>query len=49
MDAINIEGNIIDQLEVTKTDGRLDKKYLLKAISTDEVERYRSISRPVGR
>ena len=49
MDAIDIDGNIIDHLEVSKTNGKLDKKYLLKAISVDEVNHCRTINYSAGR
>lgn len=41
MDTIDINGRIVDHLEINKTDGRLNKEYLQTAISLQEVQLYR--------
>ena len=41
MDTIDINGRVIDHLEISKTDGRLNKEYLQTAISLQEVQLYR--------
>jgi len=40
MDTINIDGKIIDHLEITKSEGRLNKEYIEKAIPMEEIVRY---------
>jgi hypothetical protein len=40
MDTINIDGKIIDHLEITKSDGRLNQQYIEKAIPMEEIVRY---------
>jgi hypothetical protein len=40
MDAIDIDGNIIDHLKVTKTDGGLDREYLATAVPMAEIAKY---------
>ena len=40
MDTIDIEGRIIDHLEVTKSDGLLNKEYIEKAVPMEEIGRY---------
>lgn len=37
MKAIDTQGRIIDQLEITKTDGRLNKEYLQIAVTMEEI------------
>jgi predicted phosphodiesterase len=46
MDAIDINGNIIDHLEVTKTNGKLNRQYLETAVSAEEVQSYRDAHEP---
>jgi len=41
MDTIDINGRIVDHLEINKTDGRLNKEYLQTAVSLEEVQLYR--------
>jgi len=38
MDTIDINGRIVDHLEINKTDGRLNKEYLQTAVSLEEVQ-----------
>ena len=46
MDAIDIDGNILDHLEVTKTDdGQLNKEYLQTAVPMEEVQAYQDLQR----
>jgi predicted phosphodiesterase len=40
MDAIDIDGRVIDHIEVTKNTGRLDKKYLSSAIPMKEILKF---------
>jgi predicted phosphodiesterase len=42
MDAIDPQGNILDHLEITKKDGRLDETYTSTAVSAADIERYQS-------
>jgi len=37
MDTIDIDGRVIDHIELTKTAGRLDEKYLRSAIPMKEI------------
>lgn len=41
MDTIDINGRIVDHLEINKTDGRLNKEYLQTAVSLEEIQLYR--------
>jgi predicted phosphodiesterase len=41
MDTIDINGRIVDQLEINKIDGRLNKGYLQTAVSLEEVQLFR--------
>ncbi len=45
MDTIDIDGKIIDHLEITKTDGRLNKQYLWTAVPMEEIRRYQELKR----
>jgi len=40
MDTIGIDGKIIDHLEITKSEGRLNQQYIEKAIPMEEIVRY---------
>ena len=40
MDAIDTKGRIIDHLEITKSDGRLNSEYVEKSIPIEEISRY---------
>ena len=40
MDTIDIEGRIIDHLEISKSEGRLNQQYIEKAIPMEEIGRY---------
>lgn len=42
MDAIGPDGQTIDHLEITKTAGRPDEKYLSNAVSASDVQRYQA-------
>lgn len=46
MNAIDINGNIIDHLEVTKTNGKLNRQYLETAISAEQVQSYHDAHEP---
>ena len=45
MDAIDVDGRIIDHLEISKTNGRPDKQYLQTAVPMEAVRIYRDLSR----
>lgn len=45
MDAIDIDGNVIDHLEVIKADGKLNKKYLQTAVPMEAVRVYQDLRR----
>jgi len=45
VDTIDINGNIIDHLELTKTDGKLNKGYLKKAIPISAIQFYQDLAR----
>jgi acid phosphatase type 7 len=42
MDAIGPEGQVLDHLEITKKDGRLDEKYLSTAVPAADIQRYQA-------
>ena len=46
MNAIDINGNIIDHLEVTKIDGKPNREYLETAVSAAEVQMHRDLHKP---
>ncbi len=46
MDVIDINGDIVDHLEVTKTNGRLNREYLETAVSAEEVRSYHDAHEP---
>jgi hypothetical protein len=46
MDTIDINGNIIDHLEVAKIGGKLNRKYLEIAVSAAQVQMYRDAHKP---
>jgi len=46
MDTIDINGNIIDHLEVTKIDGKLNREYLETAVPAAEVQMHRDLHKP---
>lgn len=41
MDTIDVDGHVIDHLEVTKKDGRLDRKYLATAVPMGGIQLHR--------
>ncbi len=45
MDTINIDGKIIDHLEITKSDGRLNEQYLWTSVPMEEIRRYQELKR----
>ncbi len=45
MDTFDINGKIIDHLEITKTDGRLNKQYLWTVVPMEEIRRYQELKR----
>ncbi len=45
MDTFDVDGKIIDHLEITKTDGRLNKQYLRTAVPMEEIRRYQELKR----
>jgi len=45
MDTIDIEGNVIDHLEVTKTNGQLNEEYLQTAVPMETVQVYQDLYR----
>ena len=53
MDAIDIDGRVIDHLEITKTAGRLGKQYLLTAVQMEAVrfhqQLYNTLKTPLPR
>jgi hypothetical protein len=46
MDTIDINGNIIDHLEVAKIDGKLNTKYLETAVPAAQVQMHRDLHKP---
>jgi acid phosphatase type 7 len=45
-DAIDVNGQVFDHFEITKTDDRLNKEYIETAISAAEVQSYRDAHKP---
>lgn len=43
MDAIDIKGKVVDHLEITKTDGRLNKRYLETAIPLEAIRLHQNL------
>jgi len=43
MDTIDIDGKIIDHLEIVKTDGRLNKQYLSTAVPMEEIQHHQDL------
>jgi len=45
MYTFDINGQVIDHLEITKTDGRLNKQYLWTSVPMEEIRRYQELKR----
>jgi hypothetical protein len=42
MDTIDIDGNVIDHLEVSKSSNQLNEKYLDTAVSMEEIQLFQN-------